>query len=63
MNFKSWGINQGTYGAGFHVDGAILFDPRSFVDGGTMINNPTGGSFSYSHRVVKQAHCGAGKTC
>ena len=54
-------ILQGTYGTSSHVDGATLFDPRSFVDGGTMVNNPTGGTFSYS---FSGGHCGVGsKSC
>lgn len=56
-------INQGTYGTSFHVDGAILFDPRSFVDGGTMVNSDTGGSFSYAFVGSPKGHCGDGKTC
>ncbi len=55
-------ILQGTYGTNLHVDGATHFDPRSFVDGGTLLNGVGGASFSYSF-AGSSAHCGAGKTC
>lgn len=57
-------INQGTYGTSLHVDGQTHFNPRSFADGygGTTVNNPTEGSFSYS-LMGSSAHCGDGKTC
>ncbi|MEN8155438.1 MAG: CxxxxCH/CxxCH domain-containing protein [Bacteroidota bacterium] len=55
-------ILQGTYGTSFHVDGATYFDPRSFVDGGTLANSNTGGSYSYS-LLGSAGHCGDGKTC
>ena len=53
---------QGTYGTTFHVDGLTRFKPLSVVDGGTMVNNLSGGSFSYS-KLGSAGHCGAGKTC
>ncbi|MCK4922366.1 MAG: CxxxxCH/CxxCH domain-containing protein [Bacteroidales bacterium] len=56
-------INQGTYGTSFHVDGTTYFDPRSVVSGGTILNNPTGGIFTYAFDGTK-AHCAVGsKAC
>ena len=55
-------VYQGTYGTSWHVDGATYFDPRSFVDGGTIVNNPSGGSFSYSY-LGTEAHCGGKQSC
>jgi predicted CxxxxCH...CXXCH cytochrome family protein len=55
-------VNQGTYGTYFHVDAQTYFKPRSVVDGGTMINAPGGGSFSYS-KLGSATHCGQGKQC
>lgn len=55
-------INQGTYGTSLHVDGETHFHPASYVDGGTLLDNPSGGPFSYS-LTGSAAHCGDGKTC
>lgn len=63
-NIESTGMNQGTYGTSYHVDGETYFDPRSVADGGTMVNGTqtSGGSFSYS-KYGSDTHCGDGKQC
>lgn len=55
-------IYQGTYGTQFHVDGQTYFDPRSAVNGGTLVNNPDGSVFTYAFGG-SLAHCGSGKAC
>jgi predicted CxxxxCH...CXXCH cytochrome family protein len=56
------GMFIGTYGTSLHVDGTTHFDPRSYVDGGTMLNKHDGTSFSYS-MLGSATHCGDGKKC
>jgi predicted CxxxxCH...CXXCH cytochrome family protein len=56
------GMFIGTYGTPLHADGTTHFDPRSAVDGGTMLNKHDGTSFSYS-MLGSATHCGDGKKC
>ena len=41
---------QGTYGTGYHVDGETYFDPRSYSNGGTIVD---GSGYGYEGGALR----------